>query len=142
MNKEKREFETPEAITSRVLGRYSILDLRELSDDDMQRGEARQIGAVKIIKQGTTNFIEWFVVESEGACYEVRRFMTFHFCTCRHFFFNKSACKHIAAITEPKCSRCGKAAPVRGTKCAGCAMDTAIYNKASKPVEKIGGMRI
>ena len=134
-----------EAESLLIRERFSFFDLRELSDDDLDRGEAmlKKPTGVEVLDCGTSeNLIDWWRVESDDNVYYVRRFANFCYCSCPDFYFKKTACKHLAVTTPATCSRCHKAVEVRGDICLGCHAATAIYIKQEKPVERVNGMRI
>jgi hypothetical protein len=86
-----------------ILARYSVFDLREISDDDIERATARLErgqGFIGCVRSGTRNMIDWFEIASGDRVYEIRRFETFWFCSCPGFTFSRSCCKHIAFINS------------------------------------------
>lgn len=93
---------TPEEIIADALSRYSVMDLREQSDEQLTAGERKFANApeVKTLEKGITNLIHWWKIESSGKRYEVRRFENFVFCSCLDFFFGKTCCKHIFVTTK------------------------------------------
>lgn len=124
---------------------FSVFDLRELSDEDLDRGNARlsKSSGVEVLSCGTAdNLIDWWRVESDGNIYNVRRFYNFCYCNCPDFQFKKTACKHLAITTPIVCPRCKKASNSRSEICGGCEAATAVYLKPEKQVERIDGMRI
>lgn len=145
----KKTFElgTPDEMITEVLGRFTVLDLREMSDDDLDRGEDRLCKAGNLItirEQGETNMIRWWKIESDGKQYEVRRFENFCFCSCYDFFFKRTVCKHVVLTTRFFCKRCKKREVRFGQLCDNCKMDKAPYlkNTTSQSSEKIGNVRI
>lgn len=127
---------TPEEIIADVLGRWTVTDLREMSDDDLDRG-LEQIGdtwrGLKTVRIGRQNVISFWDVESEsGNTYQVRRFKNFVWCSCLDHFFSKTVCRHIAFTTKDFSRR-------RAVE-----MDRAPYIKPEpvKRSERIGNVRI
>jgi hypothetical protein len=127
---------TPEEIIAEVLGRWSVTDLREMSDKDLDRG-LEQIGGdyrgLKVLRIGRSNVISFWDVESDsGQTYQVRRFKNFVWCSCLDHFFSKTVCRHIAYTTKDFSRR--RAAE----------MDRAPYIKPEtvKRSERIGNVRI
>lgn len=117
----KRE---PEEVIAEVLSRYSVLDLREQTDQQLRIGDeklAKALAPITVIEQGETNYINWWKIESGGKPYEVRRFENFVFCSCYDFLFSKTVCKHICITTTAYCRDCGiYPAPEHGATCDRC----------------------
>lgn len=125
---------TPDEQIAEVLNRWTVTDLREQSDMNLDRGFGqydKTLAEIKILKQGTVNLIRFWDISSNGKVYQVRRFENFVWCSCKDFFFKKMACKHCFVTTKDffRYQR----------KCA----DLAPYLKESnyKP-ERIGSVRI
>lgn len=149
MMDEPRTFEkTPDEQIAEILSRYSVMDLREFTLADLQRGdellqEAEEKPAV--VAEGENNLIRWWVIRSGANTYEVRRFENFCFCSCPDHFFNKAVCKHISLTTVHYCPRCQKVEndPALTSMCEGCKADEAPYLKPADPKpEKVGNFRI
>lgn len=142
------EFEQkPEEIIADVLSRYSVIDLREQSNEDLDAGEDKLYKAtepIKIVGQGEVNFIRFWKIESGGKNYEVRRFENFVFCSCLDFFFSKTCCKHITVTTRFYCSRCYRNQVTFGELCGACQIATAPYIKetVSKSKTLVGGIPV
>jgi hypothetical protein len=130
-NETKRE---PAEIIAEILSRYSVLDLREQTDADLEGGEMKlnkSDAEIKILEQGVTDFIHWWKVESHGKNYEVRRYENFAFCSCLDFFFGHKVCKHVYATTKDFEMRRRR------------EMDRSPYLKPTsrKSTERLGGVR-
>jgi hypothetical protein len=112
-----------------VLSRASVLDLREISPEQLLEGDRKLLktDGVKIYEQGRfENEIRFFIIQSKSGFNQVRRFQNFCFCTCLDFHFRTgSACKHISATTTHYCQRCQKNESEAGKVCRSCEMDTA-----------------
>lgn len=127
---------SPAELIAEVLDRWTVTDLREMSDADLDRG-LEQVGdafhGLRTVKTGTANLIRYWLIESDsGATYQVRRFENFVWCSCLDFFFKKTVCRHIASTTKDFNRR--RAAD----------MDAAPYLKAGAEhsTEKCGSVRI
>ncbi len=94
----------PQEVIADILARYSVADLREMSGDDLARGERmldKHSDRPEVITSGETNLIKWWKIRSQsGNKYEVRRFENFVFCSCLDFFFSKSCCRHVLITTK------------------------------------------
>lgn len=136
-------FQTIEEVNARVLATYSILHLRELSPEQIERCEEllSKSNDVVLVDSGTMNLIDWWKVQSNGHFYEVRRFEKFSFCSCAAFFFNKF-CKHIAFTFPAICPKCQRPSETKGEKCQRCFESEAMYCKPQIQSEKLGGFRI
>ncbi len=99
------EFERePDEIIAEILSRWTVTDLREMSDDDLDRG-LEQIGdsfrGLQVLRSGVVNLIRfWNIESSSGNQYQVRRFENFVWCSCLDHFFKKTVCRHIAFTTK------------------------------------------
>lgn len=92
---------TPDEIINEVLSRWTVTDLREMTDDDLDRGiEKAEQADIRILGGGEINLIRYWNIESGGKRYQVRRFENFVWCSCKDFFFNKTVCKHLAVTTR------------------------------------------
>lgn len=148
------DFEPLEERNARILSRYSVFDLREQSEDDLDAGIQKLLKTddLSILSKGVSdNCISWWKIRSGNKIYEVRRFFNFCFCSCADFFFSQkdekkiSVCKHLSLTTAPLCIHCKKRPSGKhGEKCQICEIRTAPYLKQSsmKPVTKIAGIRI
>lgn len=121
----------PEEVIAEILSRYSVLDLREQTDEQLYLGDAKlakALAPIKIIEQGETNLIRWWKIESGGKEYEVRRFENFVFCSCLDFMFSKTVCKHCAVTTQAYCRDCGVyPAPEHGEVCDRCTKGNLLH---------------
>ena len=127
------DYRKPEDVIAEVLGRYSVADLREQTNDDLDRADEmfyKSKAPIEIVELGETNLIRWWKIESGGKRYEVRRFKNFVFCSCPDFFFRKRACKHIAVTTGVYCERCRVLAAKVGKLCFDCDQ---IVHRFQKP---------
>lgn len=127
---------TPEEIIADVISRWTVTDLREMSDEDLDRG-MKQIGdsfkGLKTFRIGRRNVISYWDIESDsGNTYQVRRFKNFVWCSCRDHFFSKTVCRHIAFTTKTF------------SRQRAAEMDRAPYIKPDsvKSSERIGNVRI
>lgn len=132
---EKQFDKKPQELIAEVLSRYSALDLRELSDADLDRADAllaKRDERPEVLSKGETNLIKWWKIRSGDKEYEVRRFENFVFCSCLDFFFSKSACRHIFITTNDFRRKANKEA------------DSAPYLKptSGNKTERIGNVRI
>ena len=137
----------PDDVIAEVLSRYTVMDLIEQTDTDLDAGEDKLYKAeqfARIIDQGETNLIRWWKIDSGGKVYEARRFENFCFCSCKDFFFTKKVCKHLTLTTRFFCNRCHKREAQFGRQCGACDQDTAPYLKpaSTKSPERIGNIRI
>jgi hypothetical protein len=101
MNEHER---TPKEIIDDVLSRWTVTDLKEMSDDDLDRGLS-QIGdsfrGLSTVRSGVVNLISfWDIDSTSGNTYQVRRFENFVWCSCLDHFFTKTVCRHIAFTTK------------------------------------------
>jgi hypothetical protein len=100
---DKQFDKTPEEQIAEVLNRWSVSDLREMSDDDLDRGLERYNASGEVMPvrwSGEINFIRYWEMESNGNVHQVRRFENFAWCSCMDHFYSKTCCKHIAATTQ------------------------------------------
>lgn len=117
------DFRSHEEIVRDVVGRYSVTDLVEQTDADLERGDEMFYKAAKpidIVDGGQQNLIDWWQVRSGEKIYEVRRFKNFVWCSCKDFFFNKRMCKHLAFTTGVYCQRCRVLRAKKGKFCYEC----------------------
>lgn len=94
---------TPDEQIAEVLDRWTVTDLREMSDTDLDRGlnqYDKTVAEITIIDRGEKHFIRFWNIESSGKKYQVRRFNNFVWCSCKDFFFKKSVCKHLYVTTK------------------------------------------
>ena len=130
-----KEFEkTPDQHIAEALNRWTVTDLRELTDADLDRGFERldKASDIRVIGGGQVGVIKYWNITSGGNKYQVRRFENFCFCSCLDFFFSKTACKHLVVTTKAF------------RKLERAEMDSAKYIKPSTPYkgEKVGNIRI
>lgn len=114
---------TPDQIIAEILARYSIQDLREQTDADMERASEMFYKAgspLSITASGETNLIRWWRITSDGKEYEARRFKNWVWCSCRDFYFKGRMCKHLAFTAGVYCERCRQLAARVGKLCYGC----------------------
>ncbi len=126
--------QTPDDAIAEILGRYSVADLREQSDADLERGDMlfyKSKEPIRIVEQGETNLIRWWVIISGSKRYEVRRFKNFAWCSCKSFFFSKRMCKHLAFTTGVYCQRCRVLSAKVGKLCFDCDQVVNRFAKAS-----------
>lgn len=141
------EFDrSPDEMIAEVVARFSVLDLREMTDKNLYRGE-RLLGKTKkpieVLEQGEENLIRWWKIRSDGNEYHVKRFENFVFCSCYDFFFTKNCCRHITITVKFYCKRCRKREGGFGQLCDNCAMDTVFTQKKERPKgERIGGILV
>lgn len=136
------QYESHQVWIKRILSRFNIHDLRQVLPEDIERGEERlKTKNVSIVGSGEFGLIQYFLIDSNGNHYEVRRMETFVFCSCPDFLCSKSCCAHVAATFPPKCD-CGKEIVIRGGQCQTCEMSQSLYYKPELPAEKVGGIRI
>ena len=145
----KNEFETIEKRNERILLRFSVFDLREQSEEDLEIADGNLIKgltSISVTSHGETpNLIRWFVVRSGENIYEVRRFYNFCFCSCEGFFYSGKCCKHIAATTASICALCKKEMPLQSKNlCLSCEIMSApmLKKTTDKKPERIGNVRI
>lgn len=123
----------PEEVIAEIKSRWSIADLREQSEADLAHGDTlfhKAATPLVIVSQGTHHgVIRWWIIESSGNEYEVRRFKNFVWCSCKSFFFSKRMCKHLAFTTGVYCERCRILAAKVGKLCYDC---DGIVNHFSK----------
>jgi hypothetical protein len=117
-------------VISEVLGRYSVMDLREMTEKDLARGDEmyeKHAAGIKVLESGTANLIRWWKIASGDKEYEVRRFENFVFCSCLDFFFNKTVCKHICVTVDQVCVSCRiHAVEAFGSTCEKCQIGTSL----------------
>lgn len=100
---EKQFDKTPDEQIAEVLGRWTVTDLREQSDTDLDRGFGqydKTLAEIKVLKQGEVNLIRFWDISSNGKVYQVRRFENFVWCSCKDFFYRKATCRHIYVTTK------------------------------------------
>ena len=96
-------IQTPDEQIAEVLGRWTVTDLREMSDTDLDRGlnqYDKTVAEITILERGERSFIRFWNIESNGKKYQVRRFNNFVWCSCKDFFFKKTVCKHLFVTTR------------------------------------------
>jgi hypothetical protein len=132
---DKRFDKTPDEHIAEILSRWTVTDLREMDDDDLNRGLERykmQTADIRTIRKGEMNFIKFWDITSKGREYQVRRFENFIWCSCLDFFYSKTVCKHCYATTNDF------------RRVQRMAMDSAKYLKQTSDYvpEKVGSVRI
>lgn len=113
----------PAQIIDDIRGRWSVGDLREQADGDLDVADElfyRSSTTMEILEQGRNGAIDYWYIESDGKRYECRRFKNFAFCSCLSFFYSKKMCKHLALTTGVKCERCGVLRARKGKLCYDC----------------------
>jgi len=91
---------TYEEHTAEVLSRFSVQDLVEQTDADLERADEMFYNSeppVTLGDRGKVGVVQWWEVQSGDHVYIVRRFRNFCWCSCRDWFYRRKACKHIAA---------------------------------------------
>lgn len=114
---------TPDEQIAEILGRYSVTDLVEQTEDDLRKADEqfyKSDSAIQVVEQGNAGPMRWWKIVSGGKRYEVRRFKNFCFCSCPAFFFHKRACKHISATCGVLCENCGVSGAKVGKLCYDC----------------------
>jgi hypothetical protein len=117
------EYMTPDETINQILERYTVTDLIEQTDEDLERGDELFYKAetpIEILAQGTEGLIDWWKVMSGSKFYEVRRFRNFCWCSCKSFFFSKKMCKHLALTTGVYCQQCREMRAKHGKLCHSC----------------------
>ncbi len=113
----------PQEIINEIRGRWSVADLRGMSDADLDAADERFYAAkteMEIVDQGRNGVIDWWQIWSDGNRYDCRRFKNFVWCSCLGFFYTKRMCKHLALTTGVKCERCGELRARKGKLCYDC----------------------
>lgn len=149
-------------VTAEVLSRFSVMDLTEMDDSDISIGDkklnkAEQLKSISIKESGTdaANLINFWVIESDGKEYHVRRFENFVWCSCPDFFYSRrkvgesakaTMCKHLTATLKRPCIHCYVREAESGFKmCRNCQIATAPFLKPQltnyKSV-KVGNIRV
>lgn len=114
---------TADESINEVLGRWTVTDLIEQSNDDLRRGDElfyKSTAPIEVLETGETGLIKWWKIRSGGKPYEVRRFKNFCFCSCKGFFFRKQSCKHISVTAGVYCARCFVLSAKVGKYCYDC----------------------
>lgn len=139
--------QTPEEQIAEIFGRWTVTDLREMSNEDLARGDGlldKSDKRVKIVESGNVGPIRFWMVESGEKIYEVRRFENFALCSCHDFFFRKTCCRHITVTTKFYCRFCFKNPADFEGACNMCSTLAAPYLKqpSDKKPQLIGGIPI
>lgn len=116
-------FESHDDSKSRILAAWSVSDLVEQHDSDLERGDEmfhRSQGNLEILGQGRKNLIDWWVIRSGANTYQCRRFKNFAYCSCKDFHYRHKVCRHLALTTGVKCERCGVSRARVGKYCWDC----------------------
>jgi hypothetical protein len=128
----KKEFRQKEEIIAEILARYSITDLIEQTDEDLDRADElfyKSTTPIQVIDTGEAGAMTFWKILSGPKFYEVRRFRNFVWCSCTDFFFRKKACKHIAVSTRVFCINC-RMLPARHDKlCHDCHVHSTAFLK-------------
>lgn len=116
------ERKKPDEVIAEILGRWSVSDLIEQTDEALTAADERfyKSGDMEIIETGQQGAIKFWKIRSGGNVYECRRFNHYCFCSCTGFFFSKKVCKHLAATARVLCQRCREVSATRGKYCHGC----------------------
>lgn len=134
------KFKTHKEYVAEILSRWSVQDLIEQSDDDLQRADELFYAsktAIEIVHQGTENLIRWWEVRSGDKTYTARRFKNFSWCSCANFFYTKRACKHLSATTSPPCANCHELSATVGKLCLGCDIRINHFLKQSPKAARV-----
>lgn len=126
---------TPDEAIGEILERYTITDLVEQTDADMERADElfyRSDTPIEIVGQGEENLIRWWLIRSGDTFYQVRRFKNFAWCSCKDFFFKKKMCKHLAFTTGVYCQNCRVSAAKVGKLCYDCDQTINRFQKNAK----------
>lgn len=147
-------------ITAEVLSRFSVMDLTEMDDLDVHIGDkklskAELAKAITIKESGTIDIFKYWVMESDGKEYQVRRFENFVYCSCPDFFYSRrkkgevkkaTMCKHLTATLKRPCSHCYVREAESGFKmCRNCQIATAPFLKPQVGAGqsfKVGNIRV
>lgn len=105
-----------------ILRRYSIADLREQTDADLERADRMfyKADAMQITASGEVGTIRWWQIASGKKTYEARRFKNFVWCSCLDFHFSKRMCKHLAFTAGVYCENCRQLPAKVGKLCYDC----------------------
>lgn len=137
---------TYEEHTTEVLSRFSVQDLVEQTDADLERADEMFYNSdppLAIADRGKVGNIDWWEVKSGEHSYIVRRFKNFCWCSCRDWFYRRKACKHIATSTNVSCANCHELPARNGKYCPTCDLNINHFLRQTKPVEftEIGSRR-
>lgn len=119
-------------VIQEILGRYSVTDLIEQTDEDLQKADEQFYKSDKpmqIIEKGRVGMIDWWKIQSGSEIYECRRFKSFCWCECLSFFFRKKMCRHLAATTSPPCAECHELRATVGKYCFDCSQKIHRYSR-------------
>jgi hypothetical protein len=124
-----------------------IFTMRELSPHDIDEGEEKLYKASKpvtVIDHQEIGLFDWYVVVSgDNHVHQVWRLGWFVKCDCGDFTYSKTACKHVVRCIPQVCRKCFKTeVPQPGAKCDRCKEEIYLPPTSTKPVEKIGSIRI
>lgn len=122
-----------EDIVLEILGRYSVHDLIEQTDADLDNADVlfyKSKLPINVTDQGAEGLVRWWIVSSGDKTYHVRRFKNFAWCSCKDFFFRKKACKHVAVTAGVYCERCRVLSAKVGKLCYDC---NQIVNRFLRP---------
>ena len=113
----------PKSETEEILARYSVTDLVEQTDADLEHADElfyKSTTTLKVIAGGETNLIRWWRIDSDGTTYEARRFKNFVWCSCPGFRYSRKMCKHLALTAGVYCERCRVSTAKKGKLCYDC----------------------
>lgn len=123
---------TPDERIAEILGRYSVTDLVEQTDDDLRKADEqfyKSDKSMQIIGQGRSGLIDWWKIQSGDEIYETRRFKNFCWCQCKAFFYRKKVCRHLAMTAGVLCSHCGVSRAKVGKLCYDCQTRATMFMK-------------
>lgn len=124
----------PDTAIAEILKRWSVTDLIEQKDSDLERGDERfynSAGSMEIVDSGKHGLISYWKILSDGKFYECRRYKNFVFCSCKSFFFSKKVCKHLARTARVMCANCHEMPVKSGKYCTGCNHAANFFLKPS-----------
>ncbi len=124
------DFKTYEETVAEVLGRYSVSDLVEQLDADLERADRLFYDSevpVEVVDRGEVGPINFWKIKSGEKQYEVRRFKNFVWCSCKDFFFRKRCCKHCAITASVFCSNCRQLRATKDKLCVPCYSDRSRF---------------
>lgn len=136
MNTENANFKTHAEHVAEVLSRWSVSDLIEQTNEDLERADAlfyKAKAEITVIDEGTTNYIRHWQIKSGDKEYTVRRFKNFVFCSCADFFFRRKACKHVAISAGVLCANCHIFTAKVGKHCRDCDQKMHHFLRPSPP---------
>ncbi len=126
------DFRPKEQVIAEILGRYSVTDLVEQTNADLDRADElfyKSTSPIQVLETGEVNMVRFWKIISGSKAYEVRRFQNFAWCSCSDFFFRKRACKHIAVSASVYCIQCRQLPAKYGKLCKGCHHQSTAFLK-------------